>query len=151
MSRQPSRLVFVEIQWTTEFDQEARVVLDIHHCVFRLHWRKANRLVFGGQSDRACFHRVYSYRFRCHGKHGFCSFREGNKHLHLQGFLHSNPQSIYHDSSFHRRAPGGSMTHLRLVLHFRCELRFMRSFWWTDNEFTLCSRRQTSRDSALTS
>ena len=49
------------------------------------------------------------------------------------------------------RAPSGSMTHLRLVLHFRCELRFWREFWRTDNEFTLCLRRQTSRDSALAS
>ena len=30
--------------------------------------------------------------------------------------------------SFYCRAPGGSMTHLRLVLHFRCELRFWRRF-----------------------
>ena len=32
------------------------VVLDIHHCAVGSHWRRATRLVFGGQSDRACFH-----------------------------------------------------------------------------------------------
>ena len=40
------------------------VVLDTHHCPFGSHWRKANRLVFGGQSDRACFHSQNFYRFR---------------------------------------------------------------------------------------
>ena len=46
--------------------------------------------------------------------------------------------------SLHCGALGGSMTHLRLVLHFRCELRFWRRFWRTDSEISLCSRRQTS-------
>ena len=32
------------------------VILDTHHWVFGSHWRQATRLVFGGQSDRACFH-----------------------------------------------------------------------------------------------
>ena len=32
---------------------------------------KSTRLVFGGRSGRACFHSLCSYRFRCHGKHGF--------------------------------------------------------------------------------
>ena len=41
------------------------IVVDIHHR------RKATRLVFGGQSGRACFHILCSCRFRCHGKHGF--------------------------------------------------------------------------------
>ena len=48
---------------------------------------KATRLVFEGQFYRACFHSLWSYRFRCHGKHGFCSVREGHKHLHLQGTM----------------------------------------------------------------
>ena len=63
------------------------VVSDIQHCAFGSHWRKATRLMFGGQSHRACFHSLYSCRFRCHGEHGFCSFREGHKHLFLQGIL----------------------------------------------------------------
>ena len=37
------------------------VVLDIHLCAFGSHWRTASRLVFGGQSDRACCHSLYSY------------------------------------------------------------------------------------------
>ena len=68
LSCQPSRVVFVETQWTAQFQQKC-VVLDIHHCAFGSHWREATRLVFGGQSDRACFHSLYSCRFRCHGTH----------------------------------------------------------------------------------
>ena len=62
-------------------------VWDIHHCAFGSHWRETTRLVFGGQTERARFHVLASYVFRCHGKHGFCSFREGHKHLLLQGSL----------------------------------------------------------------
>ena len=93
LSRQPSRLVCVEIQWTAKFDQQC-VVLNIHHCASGSHWRKATRLVFGGQSGRACFHSLYSYSFRRHGKHWFCSFQEGNKHLLLQGSL-TQPSAKY--------------------------------------------------------
>ena len=47
------------------------VVLDIHHCAFGSHWRKATRLLFGGRYDRVCFHSLYFLVFRCHGKYGF--------------------------------------------------------------------------------
>ena len=60
-------------------------VLDIHHCAF--HTGEKPRLVFGGQSDCVCFQSLSSYVFRCHRKHGFCSFREGHKHLLLQSKL----------------------------------------------------------------
>ena len=63
------------------------VVLDIHHCAFGPPWRKAVRLVFEVRSGRVCFHNLGSHVFRCHGKRGFCSFREGHKHSLLRGNL----------------------------------------------------------------
>ena len=69
-----------------KIDQQVRCFRHSPLC-FWITLEKATRLVFGGQSDRACFHSPYSHRFRCHGKHGFCGFREGHKHLVLQGTL----------------------------------------------------------------
>ena len=46
---------------------------------------KALVLFSDDSSGSACFHSLYSYRFRCHRKHGFCSFREKHKHLLLHG------------------------------------------------------------------
>ena len=86
--------------------------------------------------DRVCFHSAYSYEFLCHGKHGFCSFREGHKHLLLQGNL--TQQSA--------RYPPRLVAFIGNSFFF-----FWRRFWRTHYEFTLRLRRQTSRDSALAS
>ena len=87
LSRQPSRLVFVEIQWAVKYYQQVRFFWMFTTVLLDHTRRNVSRLVFGRQSDRACLHSLFSYRFRCHVKHGFCSFREGHKHLLLQGTL----------------------------------------------------------------
>ena len=51
----------------------------------------------------------------------------------------------------HRGAPAGSIYSSEIGLTQRCELRFRRRLWRTDNEISLFARRQTSRDSALAS
>ena len=82
LSCQPSRLIFVHAQWTAKFGQQVRCFGHSPLC-FWITLEKATRLVFGGQSEPACCHNLLSYRFRCHGKHGFCT----NIYLLLQGHL----------------------------------------------------------------
>ena len=75
LSRQPSRLVFVEIQWAVKHVQQVRRF----GCSALCFWITLEKRF---SEDSLC-----SYRFRCLGKHGFCSFLEGHKHLLLQGTL----------------------------------------------------------------
>ena len=63
------------------------VVLDIHHCAFGSHWRKAARLLFGGLSDRACVHVLSSYVFDATENTVFVAAAKDTKHLLLQGSL----------------------------------------------------------------
>ena len=83
----------------------------------------AARLLFGRQSDRACFHVQTSYVFRCHGKHGFCSHSERHKHLLLQGIL-AEQGDIHHSMAFIAGLWLDPWTYLRFVLHLGCEPRF---------------------------
>ena len=129
----------------------AFVVFDIHHYAFGSHWRKA--LVLFSQDGLAVLvftasiptgsdvteSMVFAFSRRAQT----CALAQ-----HINTAIHEISTTAH---SLYCRAPGGSMTYLRLVLHFRCEPRFGRRLWKIDKEFTICSRRQTSRDSALAS
>ena len=115
LSRQPSRFACVETQWTAKFDQQVRCSL----C-FWIALKKSHSSCFRMTVWPCLFSQSIFLRYRCHGKHVFCSFREGHKHLLLQGNLTEQPAKY----PPHCRDPDGSMTRLRLVWRFRCELRF---------------------------
>ena len=130
---QPSRLVFVEIQWTAKFDQQVRCFRHSPLC-FWITLEKSHSSRF----RRAVW-------FGCHRKHGFCSFREGHTHLLLQG----SPKQ--QSTKYPPRLVAfiaGFMTHLRLVLR---EPRFWRRVFGGPTVSSLFVVRQTSPDSALAS
>ena len=125
------------------------VVLDIHRCAFGSHWRRATRLVFGGQSDR-CFHSLFSYRFQCHGKHRI--FAAAAKGTNI-GLLRSSltRQSAQYPPRLVAFIAGLLMDPWLIsdrsytsVMNFGLGEDFGR----TENEITLCLRRQTSGDSS---
>jgi hypothetical protein len=57
---------------------------DIHQCAFGAHWRKATRFGFGNISSEQ-IQKFQDPCCRCHGKHGYCSFRPSHKHIQLNG------------------------------------------------------------------
>jgi len=60
-------------------------ILDIHQCAFGSRWRKATKLVLGNDSETGKLATTFPQKLKCHGKHGYCSFREGHKHFVLEG------------------------------------------------------------------
>ena len=62
-------------------------ILDVHQCAFGSRWRKATRLAFGCPTSAIMWCKEWEPFYRCHGRHGFCSFRVGRKHVVLEGVL----------------------------------------------------------------
>ena len=62
-------------------------VLDVHQCAFGSRWRKATRLAFSCPTSSTLWCKECLDKYRCHGHHGFCSFRVGRKHVTLEGSL----------------------------------------------------------------
>ena len=60
-------------------------VLKVHQCSFGAHYRKATKLFFNMANPELSWNLCHEKSFRCHGRHGFCSFRPGHKHEVLQG------------------------------------------------------------------
>ena len=114
------------------------VVWDIHHCVFGSHWRKATRSFFRWTVRPCLFSQSIFLQFPMPRKVRFLCLPRREQTYALA--KHSDTAICDEISattrSLHCRAPNGTMTHLKLALHFGCELRFWRSFWRTDNEFT---------------
>ena len=61
------------------------VVCKIHPCAFNTPYRKATTLVFGNIDAAHLGIFGLERKTRCHGRHGFCSFRPGHKHVVLMG------------------------------------------------------------------
>ena len=114
------------------------IKLDVFHCAVGSHWRKTIRLLFGGESDRACFTCYPPTFFRCHGKHVFLWFPRESQTSALAGQVDTASCEMSTTAlSLHCRSLDESMTHQRLVLNLRCELRF-RAKTSEDRHRVLC-------------
>ena len=61
----------------------------VDQCSFGARWKKPTTLIFGfsKRSPQQCR--------RCHGKHGWCSFRPGHKHIVLDGSSRTRAAAAY--------------------------------------------------------
>ena len=69
----------------TALEKCGAIIVTIDQCGFGTSWRKRTKLAFGHVDAKVIEKYWDPVQTRCHGKHGFCSFRGGHKHLILQG------------------------------------------------------------------
>ena len=69
------------VSWIDPRKLDEQTVVNLHLCCFGSRTFSPCTLVFQGCSREWLGNFAFEHNLRCHGRHGFCSLRSGDKHL----------------------------------------------------------------------